>query len=170
MLPAAHPAQPAENDPLGFVPEPGMIVWCLVPEGRQPIHFPPPGPKYRPAFIKTVLPDESGHPLALTVIPGTSKPPSSEVEYPWDFVFDQNHRNFGDSGLDASTRFKTNRIVSVPFTLEYFGECAPGASAQTNATVGRKSNALMGHAFAITAVIEKAFSVWANEVRRRKAR
>ena len=149
--------------PLGFVPQVGMIVWCRVPEQRSPVKFPPPGPKSRPAFIQSIYQGANGEPDYLVVVPGTSQATKSGAIYPWDFTFQQGDPGFSGSGLLEDTRFKTNMIVAVPLTADYFDECAP----QT--LVGQQSvSASMGMATGIQAKIEGAFKEWRKEIERRK--
>lgn len=163
--PRLEPSKAISN-PLDFVPTPGMILWSCVPDARKPARFPPPGPKSRPAFVKSVYPGEKqGDPPVVVIVPGTSKPSSTGTAYSWDFSFDDDHKNFSESGLAESTRFAANLIVSIPFTSEYFGECAPGASDHN----AQKPNAIMGSAHAIRDVIEKAFAEWSKEIKRRRA-
>lgn len=152
--------------PLSFVPAPGIIVWCLVPEERAPPKFPPPGPKHHPAIIQSFYKGENGEPDYIVVVPGTSQPPSTGMTYPWDFVFSSMDTGFSDSGLDHETRFTTNRLVAVPLTPDYFDECAPN---YLSTDEKKKSNAVMGSAKSITQKVNNAFSVWTQEVRRRKA-
>lgn len=104
--------------PLSTAPAPYDTVWCRFPYVEAPKQ---PGPKPHPALVKQAFADQEGQPW-VSVVYGTSVNP-----------YKGGHENFTVAsltdmdmcGLKCATRFCLNRVLTIPYSQEFFGP-APG--------------------------------------------
>jgi hypothetical protein len=100
--------------PLGKLPAPGDIVWCLFP------HIPKlePGPKPRPALVVGVETREDGS--VVTVVYGTSQNIGRLRMGEVAIVQARHPAAYALAGLAHDTKFDFKAMVELPWTDRYF--------------------------------------------------
>lgn len=100
--------------PISSAPAPLDLVWCRFPLNEDPNN---PGPKNRPALVRSLI-FNKGHTRALLdVTYGTTKLRHSEN--PFDLII-SNLASIDACGLPAATRFALGRTIIVPWCSEFF--------------------------------------------------
>jgi hypothetical protein len=135
----ARPQPSFSYYPLHTLPAVHGLVWCLFPEGAGL----KPGPKPRPALVRSVRVNKAGDKAAVEVTFGTSK--IKEFERPLDLII-ANCTEMNAAGLPQVTRFDLDRTLVLPWSREFFvpregkkdphiGSLLPTATAQLQALI-----------------------------------
>lgn len=100
--------------PLHTIPAPLDIVWCQFPIAESSSR---PGPKARPALVRSIKLNKAQTKAAIEVTYGTSK--GSTNERPLD-LYIANHTDLTNCGLPQATFFVLDRTVTLPWSEEFF--------------------------------------------------
>ncbi len=103
------------------LPRPGDVVWCHFPLREMPGK---PGPKPRPAIVRTTFLDPRTSRSSVEVAFGTSKKPKRL--YRGEFLI-ASPAGIRAAGLDLPTKFDLARTVRLPWAQEFFA-VRPGQS------------------------------------------
>lgn len=96
------------------LPEPLNIVWCWFPLAEAPKR---PGPKHRPALVRSIKLSPDRTMAAVEVTFGTTK--IRLLDRPFDLHI-QNSAALDHAGLPSVTRFDLGRTIWLPWASEYF--------------------------------------------------
>jgi hypothetical protein len=123
--------------PASTLPAPFDIVWCAFPEH---LDLGKPAPKMRPGLVITnALRGKDELPF-VQVIYGTSNLKQQQRRH--DF-FVTNYQEMYDAGLHQATRFDLDRILWLPWAVEFF---KPVSSQYADPTMGHLSDRMLRRA------------------------
>lgn len=100
--------------PVHTLPASLDIVWCRFPEIEYPTK---PGPKPRPALVRSLFLNKAQTAAGVEVTYGTSKIGASADTY--DLIV-SNMVSIEASGLPCATRFAIDRTIRLPWCSEFF--------------------------------------------------
>jgi hypothetical protein len=120
--------------PASTLPAPFDVVWCAFPNH---IDLGKPAPKMRPGLVITnALRGPEQYPV-VQVIYGTSN--TKMLQRSHDF-FVTNYQEMYDAGLHQATRFDLDRILWLPWAVEFF---KPISTNYADPTIGHLSDRMM---------------------------
>ena len=100
--------------PLLTLPRPLDIVWCRFPAVEMPSR---PGPKPRPALVRSLYLNKDHTRARIEVTFGTSN--TKMHDRPYDLIL-SNATERAEMGLPQSTRFDLDRTAILPWAVEFF--------------------------------------------------
>jgi hypothetical protein len=115
--------------PFSTLPAPCSIVWCRFPYVED---VDKPGPKSRPAIIKRAFADQDGQPWVQLAYGTTKEVFRSSLD---DFTV-ANLAEMDACGLFCATRFRLDRVATVPWADEFFKD----APSRDTPVMGRLSD------------------------------